>query len=118
MTDVYDVVSVDENAAFDLGTNGNDTAMLKFSRPAPYTPLRVVGVGDGPRWAAGTSARIVGWGTTSSGGPTSDDLLKADVPVVADAGARPPTAPGSTRARWCAPATASTTPARATAAGR
>ena len=51
ITDVYDVVSVDENAAFDLGTNGNDTAMLKFSRPAPYTPLRVIGIGDGPKWA-------------------------------------------------------------------
>jgi hypothetical protein len=86
ITDVYDVVEVVENAAFELGTNGNDTAMLKFSRPAPYMPLRVIGVDDGPKWAAGTSARIVGWGTTSSGGPASDDLLKADVPVVADAG--------------------------------
>jgi hypothetical protein len=84
IADVYDVVSVEENAAFDLGTNGNDTAMLKFSRPAPYTPPRVIGVDDGPQWAAGTSARIVGWGSTSSGGPTSDDLLEADVPIVAD----------------------------------
>ncbi len=44
----------------------------------------MIGTNESSSWAAGTVARIIGWGTTSEGGPVSDVLLKADVPLVAD----------------------------------
>jgi hypothetical protein len=48
-------------------------------------PARVVEPGDEDLWAAGTLARIVGWGTTcSSACSASRFLLKADVPIVSD----------------------------------
>jgi hypothetical protein len=83
-TDWYGVVGVEVNNAYDEITQQNDVAMLKLSRPAPYQPLRVIGPNESPSWAAGTQARIIGWGTTQEGGTTSDVLLKADVPIVAD----------------------------------
>ena len=83
-TDWYDVVGVDVNAGYSDVTQQNDVAMLKLSRPAPYQPLRVIGTNESSSWAAGTVARIFGWGTTSEGGPVSDVLLKADVPLAAD----------------------------------
>jgi PKD repeat protein len=83
-TDWYDVVGVDVNAGYSDITVQNDVAMLKLGRPAPYQPLRVIGTNESSSWAAGTLARIIGWGTTSDRGPVSDVLLKADVPLVAD----------------------------------
>lgn len=83
-TDWYDVVAVDVNAGYNELTQQNDVAMLKLDRPAPYQPLRVIGTNESSSWVPGTLARIIGWGTTSEGGPTSDLLLEADVPIVAD----------------------------------
>lgn len=64
-----------------------DTAMLRLSQAAPYAPLRVIRTDEAAKWAAGTTARIVGWGTTSpgGGGSISQDLLEANVPIVSDA---------------------------------
>jgi hypothetical protein len=61
--------------------------MLKLAAPAPYRPLRVIGKNAAVSWAPGTSARIIGWGTTTpgGGGPISTKLLEADVPIVSDA---------------------------------
>jgi Trypsin/PKD domain len=72
------------NAAYNGLTGQNDVAMLKLQRVAPYQPLRVIGPNEPSIWAPGALARIIGWGTTSDGGPLSDVLLKADVPLVAD----------------------------------
>jgi Trypsin/PASTA domain/PKD domain len=85
-TDDYAVTTVDVNAAFSPVTFRNDAAMLTLSRPAPYEPLRVIGTDEGPKWAPGTLARIIGWGTTSENGKaTSAVLLEANVPIVTDA---------------------------------
>jgi hypothetical protein len=83
----YSVLAVDENA-FNPDTFTNDTAMLKLAIPAPYQPLRVIGTDETAKWAPGTSARIVGWGTTAQGGggPISTQLLEANVPIISDAG--------------------------------
>ena len=83
-TDWYGVNGAEVNSAYNEITQQNDVAMLKLSRPAPYQPLRVIGPNESPSWAAGTVARIIGWGTTEEGGNASDVLLKADVPIVAD----------------------------------
>jgi hypothetical protein len=83
ITDIYGVTAVDVNSAYNPGTSQNDVAMLKLNRPAPYQFMRVITTGEAAKWAPGTSARIIGWGTTGTGTP-SDALLKANVPIVGD----------------------------------
>jgi hypothetical protein len=73
----FPVTGVESDAVF-------DTAMLKLSRAAPYTPVRVIRTDEAAKWAPGTNARIIGWGTTSPGGEISADLLEANVPIVSD----------------------------------
>ncbi|MFD5844911.1 S1 family peptidase [Streptomyces chartreusis] len=67
-------------------TQGNDVAVLTLSTSMSYTPASYVGSSDTGAYAAGTTARILGWGTTSSGGSSSNQLRTATVPTVADAG--------------------------------
>ncbi|EGX59647.1 serine protease [Streptomyces zinciresistens K42] len=66
-------------------TAGDDVAVLTLSAPMPYTPAPYVGAGQTGVYAAGTTARILGWGTTSEGGGSSARLRTATVPTVADA---------------------------------
>jgi len=91
ITDVYSVTSVDVHSSYSDPTN--DVAMLRLGRAAPYQPLRVIGIGETALWAPGTPARIIGWGTTSSGGSPSIDLLEADAPVRSDEVPSPAPAP-------------------------
>ncbi|WCE00418.1 serine protease [Streptomyces sp. HUAS 31] len=67
-------------------TQGNDVAVLTLSTSMPYTPASYVGSSDTGVYAAGSTARILGWGTTSSGGSSSNQLRTATVPTVSDAG--------------------------------
>ena len=81
----YAVSAVDVNAGFSPLSFQNDSAMLTLSSAAPYPPLRVVRADESQKWAPGTSARIIGWGTTCSEFcDESDVLLEADVPIVSD----------------------------------
>ncbi|MFD0437572.1 S1 family peptidase [Streptomyces chartreusis] len=67
-------------------TQGNDVAVLTLSTSMSYTPASYVDSSDTDVYAAGTTARILGWGTTSSGGSSSNQLRTATVPTVSDAG--------------------------------
>ncbi|KAB1149971.1 serine protease [Streptomyces luteolifulvus] len=69
-------------------SDGDDVAVLTLSTSMPYTPASYVSSSQTGVYAAGTTARILGWGTTSSGGSTSNQLRTATVPVVSDAGCR------------------------------
>ncbi|QFZ73605.1 trypsin-like serine protease [Streptomyces fagopyri] len=69
-------------------TNGDDVAVLTLSTSMPYTPASYVAATSTGVYAAGTTARIVGWGTTSENGGSSDQLRTATVPLVSDAGCR------------------------------
>ncbi|GGQ04156.1 serine protease [Streptomyces griseomycini] len=69
-------------------TRGDDVAVLTLSTPMPYTPAGYVSSSDTSVYAAGTTARVLGWGTTSSGGSSSDQLRTATVPTVSDASCR------------------------------
>jgi trypsin len=64
--------------------SGYDISLLRLSRNATKTPVKVAGSGETASWAVGSSLQIVGWGTTSEGGDTPDVLQKASVPRVAD----------------------------------
>lgn len=83
---IYHVSSVERNQGYDpfADPSHNDVAMLTLSQSAPFQPTRVVKANEKNLWALGVIARIIGWGTTSSGGPTSDVLLKADAPIDSD----------------------------------
>lgn len=65
-------------------TNGNDVAVLTLSTSMPYTTASYVDSSDTGVYAAGTTARIIGWGTTSSGGSSSNQLRTATVPIVSN----------------------------------
>lgn len=82
--DLYEVSSVERDQSYNPDTHDDDVAMLTLSRPAPFQPTRVVTTSERNLWAPGVIARIIGWGTTSSGGPSSDILLKANAPIDSD----------------------------------
>jgi secreted trypsin-like serine protease len=64
------------------GSLRNDVALFKLATPiTSITPVPLVA--DASESAAGTNARIIGWGTTSEGGSSPTILQKADVPIVA-----------------------------------
>ncbi|MFE9681065.1 S1 family serine peptidase [Streptomyces sp. NPDC002701] len=63
---------------------GNDVAVLTLSTSMPYTPISYVSSSETGVYAAGTTARISGWGTTSSGGSSSNQLRTATVPTVSN----------------------------------
>lgn len=65
-------------------TNGDDVAVLTLSTSMPYRTASYVDSSDTGVYAAGTTARIVGWGTTSSGGSSSNQLRTATVPIVSN----------------------------------
>jgi trypsin len=68
-----------------LINSGYDITLLQLSRASVKTPTKVAGTGDTGLWSAGTSEKIVGWGTTSEGGNTPSHLQEAQVPITTDA---------------------------------
>ncbi|KMS72955.1 serine protease [Streptomyces viridochromogenes] len=65
-------------------TDGNDVAVLTLSTSMPYTTASYVDSSDTGVYAAGTTARVIGWGTTSSNGSSSNQLRTATVPLVSN----------------------------------
>ncbi|MFG3658528.1 S1 family peptidase [Streptomyces sp. NPDC047706] len=69
-------------------TNGDDVAVLTLSTSMPYTAAKYVSSSQTSVYAAGTTARVLGWGTTSQSGSSSDQLRTATVPTVSDSRCR------------------------------
>ncbi|MET8830516.1 serine protease [Streptomyces sp. NPDC004610] len=69
-------------------TSGDDIAVLTLSTSMPYTTLPYVAPSDTGVYAAGASARVLGWGTTREGGASSNQLRTATVPTVSDTSCR------------------------------
>ncbi|GAA2729153.1 serine protease [Streptomyces nogalater] len=76
------------NPDYTDATNGDDVAVLTLSTSMPYTTAKYVTSSQTSVYAAGTSARILGWGTTSENGSSSNQLRTATVPVVSDTSCR------------------------------
>ncbi|TDV39705.1 S1 family peptidase [Actinophytocola oryzae] len=64
---------------------GSDVSVLTLDQRLPYTPLGLPDANDATLYAARTPATILGWGRTAVDGQSSQYLLKASVPLVADA---------------------------------
>ncbi|MBV2355713.1 serine protease [Streptomyces sp. J2-1] len=76
------------NPDYTDATNGDDVAVLTLSTAMPYAPVSYVSPSQTGVYAAGTTARVLGWGTTSENGGSSNQLRTATVPVVSDASCR------------------------------
>ncbi|MEV0178739.1 serine protease [Streptomyces sp. NPDC050625] len=76
------------NPDYTDATNGDDVAVLTLSTSMPYTTASYVSSSQTGVYAAGTTARILGWGTTSESGSSSNQLRTATVPIVADSTCR------------------------------
>ncbi|MFF4545233.1 trypsin-like serine protease [Streptomyces sp. NPDC001435] len=66
-------------------TIDNDIAVLSLDAPVKATPIRMTTSGDTASYAAGTSAKLYGWGRTSSTTQDISDTLKtATLPIQSD----------------------------------
>ncbi|WP_155060294.1 S1 family peptidase [Streptomyces blattellae] len=72
------------NPDYTDATNGDDVAVLTLATSMPYTTAPYVSADDTDVYATGATARIIGWGTTTSGGSSSNQLRTATVPIVSD----------------------------------
>ncbi|MFD3452569.1 S1 family peptidase [Streptomyces sp. NPDC058691] len=68
--------------------DGDDVAVLTLSASMPYTAAAYVSPSDTGVYATGTTARVLGWGTTRENGASSNQLRTATVPTVSDSGCR------------------------------
>jgi trypsin len=81
------VKKVTMHPEYNTNTFENDVAVLQLSTPLDLTSAKVQPIalnGQGVETAAGTTAYVSGWGTTSSGGDIPDKLRKVAVPVISD----------------------------------
>lgn len=72
------------NPDYTDATNGDDVAVLTLSTSMSYTPASYVAPTDTGVYATGATARIIGWGTTSENGSSSNQLRTATVPIVSN----------------------------------
>ncbi|MFC9287998.1 S1 family peptidase [Streptomyces sp. NPDC057052] len=72
------------NPDYTDATNGDDVAVLTLSTSMPYTTASYVTSSQTGVYAAGTTARVLGWGTTSANGSSSNQLRTATVPIVSN----------------------------------
>ncbi len=60
----------------EVGTNQDDLGLLTLAVPVKATPIRMVTSGDTASYAAGTQAKVYGWGRTSSTGQDTSQTLR------------------------------------------
>ncbi|MFE4757802.1 S1 family peptidase [Streptomyces mirabilis] len=72
------------NPDYTDATNGDDVAVLTLSTSMSYTPASYVASTNTSVYATGATARIIGWGTTSESGSSSNQLRTATVPIVSN----------------------------------
>merc|ERR1712107_500561 len=90
-----DISEIIMHADYDSNTVDQDFALLKMARKLDWSAnenirpacLPSAGAGDYDQWMS----TVTGWGTTSSGGSTSNVLLEVDVKVISNSSATAPT---------------------------
>jgi hypothetical protein len=88
---VHPVANNEVHPEYDDDTGANDVAMLTLEDPVDLPPVRVVEATETARWAAGTPARVLGWGEFNSGSSFLSTYLRVgDVTVSDDAGCADP----------------------------
>jgi secreted trypsin-like serine protease len=70
---------------YNASTNENDLALIRLSQPVKdIAPIALVASGSKEYQQPGQLLTVTGWGATREHGPSSDRMLQADVPFVAD----------------------------------
>ncbi|HEY0638187.1 MAG TPA: serine protease [Pseudonocardiaceae bacterium] len=82
---VANVTRIWISPSWNSSTFAGDVSVLTLDRNLTYRTLPVATSSDSALYAAGTSARILGWGTTCSGCSASRYLLTATVPLTSNA---------------------------------
>ena len=85
------VASIDIHGGWDPSAYLNDLAMLTLANISPLPPMRVIRPAETLLTAPGTQATIVGWGTTSEGGVSSQSSWRRTSRSSATPCARPRT---------------------------
>jgi hypothetical protein len=71
--------------SYNATTIDNDIAVVTLAGPVKATPIRMTTSGDTASYAAGTNAKVYGWGRTSSTSQDISDTLKsATLPIQSD----------------------------------
>ena len=79
-----DVQAIVVHPGWNPTNNDNDIALLRLAEPIDdVAPVMLAQPADAAIFEPGDTSRVMGWGATSSGGPSSDVLLQVDVPIVA-----------------------------------
>lgn len=74
-----------DNPSYDAATIDNDIAVLTLPKPVTATPIRITTSTDTASYTAGTSAKVFGWGRTSSTSDAISETLKtATLPIQSD----------------------------------
>lgn len=83
--EVIKVAEVLVHEAYNPNTSEFDVALLKLAKDSSQTPVRIATLDQKDLWPAGTTARVIGWGTSFYlVGPSPDELHEVDVPIVSD----------------------------------
>ncbi|HEY6638305.1 MAG TPA: serine protease [Solirubrobacterales bacterium] len=86
--DEHPVQDVSYHPGFNAETFQDDVGYLVLSAPVELTPavqtIDLAGDDEAAVWAPDTLVDISGWGRTSEGGMSADNLQAATVPIVAD----------------------------------
>jgi trypsin len=82
-----DVIGGAVDSDYNASTNDFDAAwvVLGAAPSSPAAPIQIAGPGEAPLWAPGRPTVVSGWGAISDGGPGSDTLKAATVPIIPDA---------------------------------
>ncbi|WP_168801532.1 serine protease [Glycomyces buryatensis] len=81
-TETYEVADVMVADGFDGSTMVNDWSLITLAEPIPGAEPIALNTEDTEDFS---TLQVSGWGTTSSGGAASDELLFVDVPYITDA---------------------------------
>ncbi|ESO90979.1 hypothetical protein LOTGIDRAFT_122275, partial [Lottia gigantea] len=85
----HTVKAIDVHEEYAEFPSENDVAVLTLDEPLVYNdcvqPICLPSAGDGAAIEAGTQCVVAGWGTTSSGGQTSNILKEVTVPTYSGA---------------------------------
>ncbi|MFE2042217.1 trypsin-like serine protease [Streptomyces sp. NPDC059477] len=74
-----------QHPSYNATTLDNDIAVLTLDVPVKATPIKMTTAGDSASYAAGTSAKVYGWGRTSSTSDAISEKLKtATLPLQSD----------------------------------
>ncbi len=79
------VLTIVRHPLYNEALNSYDVAVITLDRAITYQTLPWATAADSDIYAAGTMAKILGWGLVKEDGDASPTLLQADVPTTSDA---------------------------------